>query len=108
MGTGNQHINTPVVALEDSIRKGQVNKETVLTVFFDIEKAYDMVWREGLLRQMGIKGRMFQWVKDFLSGRRITVKINEELSSEYTVGGGGRGGVGGTVPARGLSYFHPC
>ena len=81
----------PVVTLEESIRKAQVNKETILAVFFDIEKAYDMVWREGLLiklRQMGIKGRMFQWVKDFLSGRRIMVKINEELSSEYMVENG--------------------
>jgi len=38
----------PVVCLEDDIRKAQVNKETVAAVFFDVEKAYDMLWREGL------------------------------------------------------------
>ena len=27
----------------------QVNKETAAAVFFDVEKAYDMLWREGLL-----------------------------------------------------------
>ena len=31
----------PVVCLEDAIRKAQV-KETVVAVFFDIEKAYDV------------------------------------------------------------------
>lgn len=47
------------VCLEHEIRKAQVNKESVVAVFFDIEKAYDMMWREGLLIRMcklGIKG----------------------------------------------------
>jgi len=60
----------PVVCLEETIRKAQVNKETVVAVFFDIEKAYDMMWSEGLLiklNQMGVRGRMYQWVRDFLS-----------------------------------------
>jgi len=39
----------PVVCLENEIRKAQFNKESVLAVFFDIEKAYDMLWKEGLL-----------------------------------------------------------
>jgi len=58
----------PVVCLEDDIRKAQVNKETVAAVFFDVEKAYDMLWREGLLikmHRMGIEGNMFNWTMDF-------------------------------------------
>ena len=39
----------PVLWLEDEIRKSQVNKEAVAAVFFDVEKAYDMLWREGLM-----------------------------------------------------------
>lgn len=39
----------PVVCLEDVIRRAQVNKKTVVAVFFDIEKAYDMLWTKGLL-----------------------------------------------------------
>ena len=49
----------PAVCLEHEIRKAQVNKESVVAVFFDIEKAYDMMWREGLfirLCQLGVKG----------------------------------------------------
>lgn len=38
----------PVVCLEDEIRKAQVNKEVVIALFFDAEKAYDMMWRDGI------------------------------------------------------------
>ncbi len=37
----------------------------VLGVFFDIEKAYDMVWKEVMLiqlNQMGINGTLFNWI----------------------------------------------
>lgn len=37
----------PLVYLEDTIRRAQVNKESVVAVFFDIEKAFDMMWKEG-------------------------------------------------------------
>lgn len=52
----------PVVCLESDIRKALINKEIVAAVFFDIEKLYDMVWREGLLlklENMGVGGRMY-------------------------------------------------
>lgn len=48
-----------VVCLENEIRKAQVNKEVVKGVFLDIEKAYDMVLKKGLVikfDRMGIKG----------------------------------------------------
>lgn len=72
----------PVVCLEEAIRKAQVNKETVVAVFFDIEKAYDMMWTEGLLiklNQMGVRGRMYQWIRAFLSERTLRVRIDGEL-----------------------------
>lgn len=46
----------PVLCLEDEIRKAQVNKETVVAVFFDVEKAYDMLWKEGLLIKLHLMG----------------------------------------------------
>lgn len=76
----------PLVVLEDEIRRAQANREAVVAVFFDIEKAYDMMWKEGLLiklRTMGFNGRMFNWVREFLTGRSIIVKINGVLSQRY-------------------------
>lgn len=51
--------------------------------FLYIEKAYDVLWVEGLiikLYKMGIKGKMVNWIKDFLSDRKIQVKVGEILS----------------------------
>ena len=81
----------PVVCLEHDIRRAQVNKETVLAVYFDVEKAYDMVWGQGLLikiKQLGIRGRVFQWIRDFLTERKIAVKVDGTLSRCYEVGNG--------------------
>lgn len=57
-----------VVRLENEIRKAQENKEAVIAVFLDIEKAYDMMWKEGVLiklHKLGIGGRVFNWIKYF-------------------------------------------
>ncbi len=57
-----------VLFLEDDIRKAQINKEVVVGVFLDIEKAYDMLWKEGILiklDRLGIKGRMYNWIMSF-------------------------------------------
>lgn len=80
-----------VVLLEDEIRKAFINKESVIAVFFDIEKAYDMLWKEGLLiklQKMSIKGRMYNWIKEFLIGRSIRVKIGGAISSSGIIDNG--------------------
>ncbi len=81
----------PVIHLEDEIRKAQVNKEIVGAVFFDMEKALDMMWREGLLIKlhlMGVGGKMFNWIMDFLDGRIIQVKTGQVVSKQYNVENG--------------------
>ena len=37
-------------------------------VYFDIENAYNSMWRDGLLiklSNMGIGGRLYNWIMDF-------------------------------------------
>lgn len=61
----------PVLCLEHEVRKAQTNSESVVAVFLDIEKAYDMMWRDGLLIKLcklGIRGRMYGWIMDFFKG----------------------------------------
>ena len=46
------------------------NKENAVSVFLDIEKAYDSLWKEGLMIKMfdiRVRGRMFNWIKDFFN-----------------------------------------
>ena len=57
----------PVLCLEAEVRKAQVNKGTVLVVFF-MWRMCNM-WKEGLLIKldiMGVGGRTYNWIKDFL------------------------------------------
>jgi len=59
------------------------NKHNVLSVFIDIEKAYDMVKKEVLLSTLlsyGISGRMFYFIRSFLSIRTFQVRIGSTLS----------------------------
>ena len=82
------HYTTYAVPkLVQSIREGFGNKESTLACFIDLEKAYNSVWREGLmvkLSKLGIKGRMWGWIFSFLSDRKGTCKIGEFIGGEFT------------------------
>uniref|UniRef100_A0A3B3CGC5 Reverse transcriptase domain-containing protein n=1 Tax=Oryzias melastigma TaxID=30732 RepID=A0A3B3CGC5_ORYME len=76
----------PVLCLENEISKARVNKEMVAAVFMDIEKAYDMMWKDGLMikmRRMGVNGRMFDWIRDFLEDRKIQVRVGKMMSGQF-------------------------
>ena len=52
---------------------------TTMVTFFDFSRAYDKVWREGLLSKMiklGIPYRFIKYARMFMSGRRRTMEIN--------------------------------
>ena len=69
------------------LEKTVVMKEGMATVFFDIEKAYDTKWREGLLinmERLGIGGRLYNWVLAVFNPS-IKVKIGSILSDAYGV-----------------------
>ena len=57
-------------------------------VFIDLQQAYDRVWRKGLLmkmRNMGIHGKMLQWIHAFLTDRTIQTSIDGATSSHLTL-----------------------
>lgn len=71
----------PTVCLEHEIWRAQANKESVAALF-DIKKAYDMMWKEGLnikVRKAGDKGKI-RWIKGVLFERSIQVKIGKHFS----------------------------
>lgn len=81
----------PMTCLEHEIRKAHINKEALFAVFFDVVKAYDMMWKEGLLiklKKMGVGGRIFNWIKDFMGGMEIQVRIGRKMSRQYVVKNG--------------------
>lgn len=72
-----------VIRLQDKISKSLKNKRHVLGIFIDFEKAYDMIHVPTLMKKvqdLGVIGKMYNWIKDFLSERTFQVKIGAELS----------------------------
>ena len=72
-----------LVRLETTIREAFVNRQHCLSVFFDLEKAYDTTWRYGILRdlyEVGVRGRMLATIKNYLSERTFMVKLGTALS----------------------------
>ena len=81
-----------LMLISQEIENAFQKKERVVSVFFDLSKAFDKVWKEGLLQkmsQLGIRSNMFKWIKSFLQDRSanflldghksVSVKIREDL-----------------------------
>lgn len=77
--------------LSDDIIKGFGNRSSVLGVFIDFEKAYDMVWRKGVLYKLdkiGLNGNVFNWISAFLSNRSLQVRVGNSVSDDVIVENG--------------------
>jgi hypothetical protein len=64
--------------LESFIREAFISGQHVVAVFFDLEKAYDTTWKYGILRDLneaGLKGRLPQFISDFLANRQFRVRL---------------------------------
>ena len=75
-----------LLRITQDIYNGFNDKEHTAALFIDIEKAYDSVWREGLmykLHGLGIRGRIWSWIKSFLSDRRAVITIGGEKGQEF-------------------------
>ena len=60
------------------IEKGFKEKKHTVAVFFDLEKAYDTVWRaESLnyMHEMGLRGNLPAFAEGFLSSREFCVRV---------------------------------
>ena len=80
-----------IVRLDNDIQKAFLKKHFTVGVFIDFQKAFDMLWRHGLLKkmvQLGIRGNMLGWVDNFLTNRTIQVKINNTYSEIHVVQNG--------------------
>ena len=57
-----------LVRLETFNRDAFVNKEHAVSVFFDLEKAYDTTWKYGMLKDLyniGFKGHLKNFIRNF-------------------------------------------
>ena len=50
------------------IREAFIKKENLVTIFFDLEKAYDTTWKYGIMKNIhdiGLKGRLPLFIQNF-------------------------------------------
>ena len=60
-----------------------IQKQHLLAIFFDLEKKYETTWSYGIINdrlKMGLKGRLPNFMKSFLSDRKFQVRIGTTLS----------------------------
>jgi hypothetical protein len=72
-----------LLRLETKIRNAFVRGEHVVSVFFDLEKAYDTTWKYGILRDLhdaGLRGKLPIFIQNFLKDRTFRVRLGSTLS----------------------------
>ena len=75
--------NDHLVRLETFVREAFIKKEHLVTIFFDLEKAYDTSWKYGIMKNIhdiGLKGRLPLFIQNFLNDREFKVKVGSTLS----------------------------
>ena len=77
----------PLAYLDTYITSAFARRESVMAVFFDLEKAYDTTWKYHILHQLrflGINGNMAVFIQSFLSHRSFRVRVSSVISSSFT------------------------
>ena len=76
-----------LVTLETSIRDAFVGRKHLVSIFFDLEKAYDTTWKHGMLLDLyktGLRGRLPMFICGFLSDRYFQVRVGNIYSYPYS------------------------
>ena len=80
-----------IIRLQDTINKYNCSRGYTAAVFIDFQSAYDMLWHKGLLRKlsgMGINGKAFAYIEQFVTNRTMQVRVGSELSVTHNLENG--------------------
>ena len=75
-----------ITDLINNIQLAWASNQNPVAVTVDLEKAFDSVWVDGLLWKLyslGISGKIWCLIKDFLYRRKFKIKVNNYCSNEY-------------------------
>ena len=75
-----------LVRFETFIREAFIKKEHVVSVFFDLESAYDTTWKYGIMNDLhdyGIRGRLAYFISAFLNERQFRVRVGDTFSNPH-------------------------
>ncbi|MEW8544656.1 MAG: reverse transcriptase domain-containing protein [Candidatus Thiodiazotropha sp.] len=75
-----------LLRLTQDIANGFNKREMTVAVMIDLEKAYDSVWRDGLLLKLyekGIRGKIWFWLRDFLKERTAVCSLRNQEGVQF-------------------------
>ena len=70
-----RYLNRLILDIKNDLHKGK----TVICLFLDFEKAFDSVWKKGLivkLFRLGFRGNFLKLVDHFLNSRKVCLNVN--------------------------------
>jgi ribonuclease HI len=80
-----------LLQLEHQIKGCMTDGKICVVVYIDLKSAFDTVWSDGLIYKLmkgGIKGKMLNWLSNYMSNRKIIVSVDGQLSDEVTLNAG--------------------
>ena len=88
-----KHRNTvnQLIRLHNDSFKAINTKSYTRAIFLDFSKAFDMIWKEGLLfklRKLKLHGNIYNYISNFLTDRTIQVRIGNSISTPYKIANG--------------------
>lgn len=75
-----------LILIEEKVLETFALGRHMIALFFDIEKAYDSVWRENIIQTLynwNIKENMLHFIKKFLSNRSFYVTVEGTRSNRF-------------------------
>ena len=72
----------------DNVHAPKAEGHRTMVCFFDYAKAYDKIWRDGLISkmiEMEIPPRFIKYTRHFLSGRNTWVEVNNKRSDKFVL-----------------------
>jgi len=94
-------IVTQLIEVHDDLSKAHENKNITDLILFDLSKAFDSIPHSRLIKKLnnfGIRGPLLEWIRDYLSNRKYSVKVGSKLSNEKSIPSGiPQGSIGGPI-----------
>ena len=87
----NRSTTDSLVQFQCNVEKAIIRGEHTIAVFFDLTKAYDMTWKYGIMQKLykeNLTGHLLIFIQNFLTDRKIRVRVGNAYSPEYVMAEG--------------------
>ena len=75
-----------LVRFETFYREAFIHNQHLVSVFFDLEKAYDTTWKYKIMKDLhgfGLRGRLPIFISNFLQDRSFKVRVGSTFSDSH-------------------------